>query len=211
MWAFSCLSMSSTRAFPTSCRRASCACAYALERARNPTSLRSSPAGAKRAYRRIAGWSRGNAIHRRDEFDPNPLQVGLLHWYDANLTTTFARTTSSYGVAFDGANVWVSGSNKVTKLRASDGATLDTFAVGNGSAGVAFDGANVWVGNPGGDNVIKLRASDGAILGTFTAGSYPFGVAFDGTNIWVTNFFSAQRDQAAGQRWRNPRHLCRGR
>jgi len=34
--------------------------------------------------------------------------------------------------AFDGANVWVvnDNSNKVTKLRASDGAVLGTFAVG---------------------------------------------------------------------------------
>ena len=37
-----------------------------------------------------------------------------------------------YGVAFDGANIWVTnvGSDTVTKLRASDGANLGTFAVG---------------------------------------------------------------------------------
>jgi len=40
--------------------------------------------------------------------------------------------SSGYGVAFDGANIWVTnyGSNSVTKLRASDGSTLGTFTVG---------------------------------------------------------------------------------
>src|SRR5215470_2990243 len=32
----------------------------------------------------------------------NPLQIGLLHWYNANLTTTFAVGPTPYGVAFDG-------------------------------------------------------------------------------------------------------------
>jgi DNA-binding beta-propeller fold protein YncE len=37
-----------------------------------------------------------------------------------------------YGVAFDGANIWVanSGSDTVTKLRASDGEVQGTFNVG---------------------------------------------------------------------------------
>ena len=41
-------------------------------------------------------------------------------------------TAAPSGVAFDGANIWVAnnGSDNVTKLRASDGATLGTFTVG---------------------------------------------------------------------------------
>jgi hypothetical protein len=48
----------------------------------------------------------------------NPLQVGLLHWYDANLATTFGGASSSYAVAFDGANVWVTDffASRVSKL-----------------------------------------------------------------------------------------------
>jgi DNA-binding beta-propeller fold protein YncE len=40
-------------------------------------------------------------------------------------------------------------SNDVTKLRASDGATLGTFNVGYLPQGTAFDGANIWVMNFG--------------------------------------------------------------
>ena len=97
--------------------------------------------------------------------------------------------TSPSWITFDGANIWVvnSGSNNVTKLRASDGATLGTFSVGFWEEGIAFDGANIWVANTSSNSVTKLRASDGATLGTFSVGSYPSGVAFDGANIWVTN------------------------
>jgi hypothetical protein len=121
----------------------------------------------------------------------NPLQVALLRWYDANLTTAFTVGTSPRAVAFDGANIWVAnfGSNNVTELRASDGTTLGTFAVGTNPIGVAFDGANIWVTNFGSNNVTKL-GSDGTTLGSFGVGSNPDLVAFDGTNIWVTNFAS---------------------
>ncbi|NUQ47215.1 MAG: hypothetical protein HUU22_14420, partial [Phycisphaerae bacterium] len=119
-----------------------------------------------------------------------PQQISLLRWYDAIQTgQTFAVGSNPYGVAFDGANIWVtnSGSSNVTKLRASDGAYLGTFAVGSTPLGVAFDGANIWVANYFSNNVTKLRASDGAYLGTFAVGLQTSGVAFDGANIWVTN------------------------
>ena len=62
------------------------------------------------------------------------------------------------GVAFDGANIWVTNSynNSVTKLRAADGAILGTFNVGTGPTGVAFDGANIWVTNQDSNTVSKL-------------------------------------------------------
>lgn len=90
-----------------------------------------------------------------------------------------------YGVAFDGANVWVVGGN-LTKLRASDGQVLGTFATGG--LGVTFDGANVWITNGSNTSpaVTKVRASDGKVLGTFSLpGVVPFWMAFDGANIWV--------------------------
>jgi DNA-binding beta-propeller fold protein YncE len=61
---------------------------------------------------------------------------------------TFAVGTTPYGIAFDGANMWVAnnGSNNVTKL-SSSGSTLGTFAVGNNPRGVGFDGAHIWVAN----------------------------------------------------------------
>ena len=89
----------------------------------------------------------------------NPLQIALLHWYNADLTTTFRVGTGPLAAAFDGANMWVAnaGSYNVTKLRASDGTVLGTFAVVPYSYpdGVAFDGANIWVTNHNSDNVTQ--------------------------------------------------------
>jgi DNA-binding beta-propeller fold protein YncE len=47
-------------------------------------------------------------------------------------------------------------SRNVTKLRASDGASLGTFAVGSGPYRIAFEGANIWVTNSGSASVSKL-------------------------------------------------------
>ena len=120
---------------------------------------------------------------------PNLQQIAILKWFGAGKAASFSVGSSPFGVAFDGADVWVTNSsnNNVSKLRASDGATLGTFSVGSSPVGVAFDGADVWVTNNGSNNVSKLRASDRATLGTFSVGSTPFGVAFDGANVWVTN------------------------
>src|SRR6202023_2191129 len=101
----------------------------------------------------------------------NPLQVGLLKWVPYS-GVSFQVEGSPFGVAFDGANIWVTnaGANFVAKVRASDGANLGNFSVGGASLGVAFDGANIWVTNQGSNTVTKLRASDGTNLGNFTAG-----------------------------------------
>jgi hypothetical protein len=119
----------------------------------------------------------------------NPNQVALLRWYAANQTADFPVGSLPFGLAFDGAHIWVTNrtSNNVMKLRASDGANLGSFPVGPGPLGVAFDGANVWVTNYLSANVTKLRASDGTNLGNFPVGTNPSAVAFDGANIWVSN------------------------
>jgi len=90
---------------------------------------------------------------------PNPQQIALLRWYEANQTgITYTVGTSPYGIAFDGANLWIAnqGSNTVTKLRASDGTTVGTYSVGTAPWGVAFDGVNVWVTNRDSGNMTKL-------------------------------------------------------
>ena len=99
----------------------------------------------------------------------NPLKIALLKWYPANKTTSFKVGKQPLGVAFDGANIWVTNNDDATvsKLRASDGADLGTFNVGGAPMGVAFDGANIWVANSFDNTVTKLRASDGTTLGTF--------------------------------------------
>jgi hypothetical protein len=123
----------------------------------------------------------------------NPFQVALLKWYPGNQSATFAAGTHPYGVAFDGASMWVAnnGTNNVMKLRASDGELVGTFPVGLNPEGVAFDGANIWVGNQGANTLTKLRASDGMSSGPFGVGSLPAALVFDGANIWTANFGSA--------------------
>src|SRR5437868_7019471 len=93
----------------------------------------------------------------------NPNQIAIQHWYNANRTTNLSVGTSAFGVAFDGASLWVAndGSNSVTKLRASDGIVLGTFAVGATPLAVAFDGANMWVTSSDDIKVIKTPASGG--------------------------------------------------
>jgi hypothetical protein len=91
-------------------------------------------------------------------------------------------------VAFDGANIWSvnSGSQSITKFRASDGALLGTFQTGFNTVGIGFDGTNIWV--PSDTTLYKFRAGDGTLLGAFPKPPSNYGnVAFDGANIWVTN------------------------
>ena len=96
-------------------------------------------------------------------FTFNPLQVALLQWYPANLTTSFAVGVGPSEMAFDGANIWVvntgvdNNGTTVTKLRANDGTVLGTFAAGAAPAGAAFDGANIWVADYAGSAITKLR------------------------------------------------------
>ncbi len=113
---------------------------------------------------------------------------------DGSLVSTINPVTSSHwGMAFDGANVWVTNTDtdNVTKIRASDNAILGTYAVGDGPTGIAFDGTHVWVANNHSGTVTKLGASDGSLVGTYPVGADPYGVAFDGRNIWVANSGSA--------------------
>lgn len=74
----------------------------------------------------------------------NPLAVALLKWSPVqHLAFTVAPTP--FGIAFDGANLWVVNysSATISKLRATDGLIVASFASGPAPYGVAFDGANV--------------------------------------------------------------------
>ena len=95
----------------------------------------------------------------------NTLQIALLRWYEANQSdiTYPAGALTPWGICFDGANIWVTDarydSRTVSKLRASDGASLGTYTVGTGPQGVCFDGANIWVTNSGDNTVSKLSST----------------------------------------------------
>src|SRR5947209_401321 len=114
-------------------------------------------------------------------------KASLLQWYHKD----FAVGNAPTGLAFDGANIWVTNNEgaSVTKIRASDGVILGTFPVGTGPDSIVFDGEHMWVGNASANTVTELRASNGATLGTFAVGTNPIGLMFDGSNIWVANEF----------------------
>ena len=67
----------------------------------------------------------------------NSLKVALLQWGEAIQGGDFPVGSSPFGVAFDGAHIWVAnfGSNNVSKVRASDGTILGMFPVGNSPYG----------------------------------------------------------------------------
>ena len=84
----------------------------------------------------------------------------LERWYESthHSSSTFMVRFYPYGVAFDGANIWVtnSGSVSVTKLRASDRTVLGTYNVGLNPRGVVFDGTNIWVVNYDSGTITKF-------------------------------------------------------
>src|SRR5262249_15199928 len=117
-----------------------------------------------------------------------PYRLQRLHWYEANQTTSFAVPGHPKTLGFDGANIWVTGSTTLTKLRASEGTILGTFgSPGANCTGLAFDGANIWVACN--DRVVVLRPSCGAQIGCVSVSRTGIDgtIAFDGANIWVTN------------------------
>lgn len=118
----------------------------------------------------------------------NPLRVATLQWYEANQTNVTYSVPSARHLTFDGVNMWVTNysSDSITKLRASDGASLGTYSVGgNNPNASAFDGENIWV-TCNNLLVTKLRASNGELIGTFGPFSAtPTHPVFDGANIWV--------------------------
>jgi hypothetical protein len=83
-----------------------------------------------------------------------------------------------------------SGSNNVSKLRASDGKLLDIWDVaGRYPSGICFDGVNIWTANTSSGSLTEFEASSGVMLHIYLIDdiSYPTGVCFDGANIWVAN------------------------
>ena len=72
--------------------------------------------------------------------------VTKLRANDGAVLGTFNVPDVPYSIAFDGTNIWVTGSPFVVELRAADGVELGRFRTpGSSTVGAAFDGANIWV------------------------------------------------------------------
>ncbi len=124
----------------------------------------------------------------------NPIQDGLLRWYQANQATTFSPCGEPQGLAFDGVNMWVAcgaagtgPNNALVELASSDGSQVRTVLSVQDPYALVYDGANIWASNPNNGTVTEVRARDGVKLATISVGSRPMGMAFDGQYIWVAN------------------------
>lgn len=96
------------------------------------------------------------------------------------------------GIAYDGANIWVTDYMAGTLLKLdATGNILQTVAVGSYPLSVAFDGANLWITTLG-SSIAVVQASTGSLVATINADatnllSRPQMAAFDGERILVTN------------------------
>jgi YVTN family beta-propeller protein len=99
--------------------------------------------------------------------------------------------SNSYGIAFDGTNIWTANTGppgSVSIVTPQSPYTVTTVTTGFASPGFFVDdGAHLWVTDAVAGTLLKLDAS-GNILQTVTVGMDPRQPAFDGTNIWVPNF-----------------------
>jgi streptogramin lyase len=119
----------------------------------------------------------------------NPIQIGMLRWYDATMTGEVTVGDAPSAITFDGQNLWVTqaGSRTLTKLRPSDSTVLATYDLGAGAApgnSMVFDGFNLWVTTQISD-VRRVRTTDGSVQGTFPLGTVAAAMAFDGTGLWA--------------------------
>ncbi|HKA37924.1 MAG TPA: S-layer homology domain-containing protein [Thermoanaerobaculia bacterium] len=116
---------------------------------------------------------------------------GSIPW---TVTTVTTGAFGNFGVAFDGANIWVSdhspgnGIGFARKVNAA-GATLLTVTVGQNPDYLLFDGSNIWVPNSFDAAVSVIRASNGALLATLTGNGMvdPSIAAFDGKRVLITS------------------------
>ncbi len=106
------------------------------------------------------------------------------------VTTVGTGFTLPIGLAYDGANVWVTDGSVANLLKLdAGGAILQTVTVGTLPNKPVFDGANIWVPNSASNSISVVRASSGAVLQTLTGNGldFPSGTAFDGQRVLVTN------------------------
>ena len=91
---------------------------------------------------------------------------------DGSLVGTY-HVASPWGIAFDGANIWVT--NHESKYRHKAQGKRRVFRSESIKStlypvGIAFDGATIWVANYGSKTVTKLSAGDGSLIHKYKVG-----------------------------------------
>ncbi len=97
-----------------------------------------------------------------------------------------------FAVAFDGADVWVSGQNaRLSRIRASDSRLLETWTDAGGNLGILVAMKRVFLtdyNSPG--RLYRIDPSQPAGAGELVAsnlGDQSAGIAFDGARLWTAN------------------------
>jgi hypothetical protein len=143
--------------------------------------------------------SGGRALYTQDAtsliYGPNPKQLGMLRWYEAN-RANYAVTVGDFPdqMIFDGDNIWVTswGAGQVTQIRPSDEEVLRTCPAGTNPNALTYDGRALYVASESVPDITIVnprtcenRATLGTAQGIPNSGHW--GMAFDGEHVWVTN------------------------
>jgi hypothetical protein len=115
------------------------------------------------------------------------------------------------GLAWDGANLWVSGSTELFKVDPA-GKVLGVFAPpGYTPEGLAWDGSTFWLFTTDGSEIYRFGIDESSpdeepsILDTIQppsrtiGGGINHGLAWDGTGLWFSDSFSVYRLDTSGQ------------
>lgn len=124
--------------------------------------------------------------------------VSIVTLNPLTVTTVRPGLNQLYGIAYDGANMWVTDdtAGSVDKLRKldSNGAVLLSVDVGDVPVGPVFDGTNIWVPCATGSLTVvrAIGGLAGTVLATLTGNGLnnPYQAAFDGERIIVTSELS---------------------
>ncbi len=109
----------------------------------------------------------------------------------ANLGITTVGISALFTV-FDGADVWITGSSSVARVRASDGKLLETWTGADGSSHVLSAMGRIFVTGANGPGDL-YRIDPGKPAGVVTTvasnlGNGPNGITFDGSRLWTADF-----------------------
>jgi DNA-binding beta-propeller fold protein YncE len=123
-------------------------------------------------------------------------RAALVQWWTGGANPVLGGTpvgTRPFGVASDGADLWVANidSGTVSRVRASDGRLLETWTGATNATGVLVAMGRVFVtgqSDPGTLFMIDPTQPAGAVTTVATGlGDSPHAIAFDGSRIWTAN------------------------
>lgn len=107
----------------------------------------------------------------------------------------YSDSFNAFGIAFDGANLWVvvNNTNTVVKINPTSLAITATVTVGAGCTDCVFAAGFLWVTNFSANTVSKVNVTTNTVVATVTSVTGANYAGTDGTDIWVTGSSSSLR------------------